>query len=57
MNGAVPDASFVPSFLTELPLARRAYTSAAERHRGQRRDSDTDQHDALPLGSAGVKMS
>jgi hypothetical protein len=49
----VPEA-FVPSFLTELPLAQRAYAFAAERHRGQRRDSDRAPFIAHPLEVASL---
>jgi (p)ppGpp synthase/HD superfamily hydrolase len=36
----MPDDGFVPTFLTELPLARDALGFARELHRGQRRSSD-----------------
>jgi (p)ppGpp synthase/HD superfamily hydrolase len=36
----MPDNGFVPTFLTELPLARDALAYARELHRGQRRSSD-----------------
>jgi (p)ppGpp synthase/HD superfamily hydrolase len=36
----MPGEPFVPTFLTELPLAREALSYAQELHRGQRRSSD-----------------
>jgi (p)ppGpp synthase/HD superfamily hydrolase len=36
----VPDDGFVPSFLSELPLARDALAYARRLHQGQRRSSD-----------------
>jgi (p)ppGpp synthase/HD superfamily hydrolase len=37
---AMTDDPFIPTFLTELPLARDALLYAQELHRGQRRSSD-----------------
>jgi HD domain len=36
----MPDEAFIPTFLTDLPLARDALLYARELHRGQRRSSD-----------------
>lgn len=36
----MPDDAFVPTFLSELPLAQEAVRYARELHRGQRRSSD-----------------
>jgi (p)ppGpp synthase/HD superfamily hydrolase len=36
----MPDRTFVPTFLAELPVARDALSFARELHRGQRRSSD-----------------
>jgi (p)ppGpp synthase/HD superfamily hydrolase len=44
----------VPTFLEELPLARRALDYARERHRGQRRDSDAAPFILHPLEVASL---
>ena len=51
---ADPHHTKLPSFLSELPLARQAYTFAWEAHRGQRRESDAARFIAHPLEVASL---
>jgi (p)ppGpp synthase/HD superfamily hydrolase len=48
------DDGFVPTFLTELPLARDALSFARELHRGQRRSSDAAPFILHPLEVAAL---
>jgi (p)ppGpp synthase/HD superfamily hydrolase len=48
------DVPPVPTFLEELPLARRALDYARDRHRGQRRDSDAAPFILHPLEVASL---
>jgi HD domain len=49
-----PHHSDLPSILSELPLARRAYAFARDAHRQQRRESDAAQFIAHPLEVAAL---
>ena len=49
-----PDHTELPSFLSELPLARRAYGFAWDAHREQRRESDAARFIVHPLEVAAL---
>jgi (p)ppGpp synthase/HD superfamily hydrolase len=51
------DHTELPSFLSDLPLARQAYAFAREAHRDQRRESDAARFIVHPLEVAALLHS